>query len=350
MGLDWSMRIPKTPYYSFAPIDSVGAVINIIETVRSRGKTFTAKYRAIRRFQRRGCGTYWVRRTENDTKKAKRSWIVGKKGAKLAKMCGVSVDDFKVDGDFILFRWRGKWRRLIEFLTLSTPSAERSSDESSFDTMILDEGIVSPRQRASFPGDEYDALMDIFWTKKRDDCPLRLYILSNKESAYNPYYQYFGIPQKPIDWEGIATYRGGSIAVQVDLTIPADRNDYDDKVRRAIAPTKYGSFVYAGRPRAYGEVAIRKKPPNATKYCQFDFGAPLSVWYADGSAYFTSGVDRAAKVWVSDLTTKYKTARVFSRGDRVRFASLIALRRQNRIYFEDEATAENAIATLERLI
>ena len=333
-------------FWACVRILTYGAVINIIRFSRNWGKSTCFKARAALRFKRRGRGTYWVRRTKQETKKTKKEFFDNA----FFMLTKLSPDEVRINGDVAEMLIRDKWRVFCEFITMTQSRSERSAARDNFDTMILDEGQTTARARSQYPGDEITDLLDL-WISKKRNYEVRLFILGNKETAVDPYANYFGVPKLPADFDGIKLCKNGSIAYEVHNWEARHVDSiFETKVKAALSGTPYGAYMYDGQSKDFGAVSIKAKPKNAVPYCNFDFGAPVCAWITRDAVYFTPGAVKDRRVIVPALSEKYgENARVYAPYMKQNFSLLINARRLNSIYFDSEETAENAVETMRKM-
>lgn len=327
-------------YWAISKILSYNAVINIVRISRGWGKTTSPQIRALRRFLRRGKGTIWVRRTKGETAKTKRSFL----SPKFCRLAGVGADDVRVCGDFAEIRRGKRWVPFVEFCTLSQASLQRSADYMPADTMIIDEAYTTRKKSAHYLGNPVSDALDLWVSKKREN-PMRLVILGNRETAADPWANYFGIKIPP-GFDGIMTARGGSIAYEAhEWEARENGTEFDKKVRQALNGTAYGEYLYSGAAKDMPCFAIGKHPKNAKIYCNFDFGTPLTCWTWGGKAYFEHGNNPAKYTVIRDISVKYPRGIVYTRKARPNFELLILAKLNNLLFFDSEETAE-AVALL----
>lgn len=335
-----SVETIKPDYVNYLQWYSYGAIINLIQTKRSRGKSFTGKYWGLARFQKTGKAFYWVRRTNEELKKEKPTFFK----PKLLDMLGLSPDNVKIEGDTGYIKMRRKWVDCVRFCSLSNVVRERSSDSDKYDLMFVDEAFVTPDKINAFRGDEVTALLDLFISKKREH-KLTVFILGNTETINNPYYTYFGITPPPLGWSGIKTYRGGTLLVAVD-NAPAPDNT-GGRLGRLFENTPYGAYMFGDASKIMPNVQYKKPPSCARVYASFDFGTPMTFKFHGRYMYCVPGVDPSRYVFC-DKPRHYARTVIFTTADRARFSGLRAAFRSNLLYFKNETIAEAAALLFER--
>lgn len=331
----------KPQYVDFIPLYSYGCFYNIYQTKRGRGKSFGAKYWGIARFIKSGHCFYWVRRTNEELKKDKKTFFK----PKLLKMLGLSPDQVKIDGDTAYIKLRRKWVDCCEFCSLSNVTRERSSDNDRYDLMFIDEAFVTPEKINMFRGDEVTAMNDLYISKRREH-NLTVFIMGNTETINNPYYQYFGIKPPPLGWEGLKTYRGGTFLVCVDNTPAPDPTG--GKLSKLFAGTPYGEYMFGTASKIMPNVKYKKPPACARIWCCFDFGVPITIKHHGRYMYAVHGVDKTRPVFV-DRPRHYAKSVIYTPDDKFRFSGLRVAYKNNLLFFENATIAEAATILFERI-
>lgn len=337
-------------YFSFLKIDSYNAPFNYVETLRDRGKTYAKLYRTAVRFRKSGRGAVFLRRLEKETKADIQSVLRSEKTRAILARAGLNPDEMRTHANFLEAKRGGRWCTVAKFGALSDSGNFRGNDDSALNALYLDEGVCPIEKRNMFRGNEVEAFLDIVKSCRRDDMPLKCYILANKEAYTSPYLSYFGIPPIPDGWDGIRLYKKGGWAVQSDLTPPPKRQSREsDKYKAALVGTPYGEYLTEGKARCAPSIKIGQKPEGARLYLQVDFGTPLSFYEKDGNMYVCAGVDRSRGVLVPGLTAKYEHSRVWSTRYRGDFAALAYAKRMNAVYFSSPAVFEYASAVFDKM-
>ena len=333
-------------FYNARPIISRGAVFNFILSLRNKGKTTSFKLRAYKRFIRHGYGTIWLRRTDEETKIAKKNFYP----PKLQKLLNLSPDDLRLEGKYLYCKRRGKWAKMIEFCSVSSFRDERSNDDNTFNEIVFDEYQATPHAYNRYRGNEAADFIDFFISKKRND-KMRVFLLGNKEAYDNPYHRYFGIPAVLDDMDGFYHY-GNGICLEVNNDpAPENKNQYETKVQNALMRTPYYQYLKDGKTKTATYTSIRDLPVNAVLWCNFDFGVPIAVYRYNGDYYFTKLRDcrRRVVVLTEERGRLYPAPWYYLSTDKPRFDLLRIAAKNNRVYYTDPAIAESALTILQKI-
>lgn len=285
-------------YFDANKILSYNAVFNFIESNRNYGKTWAFKKRATKRALRRGKRTIWIRRYKSEKKKALAEFFTSKD---LLKFCGLEWYDketktgnLKQKGSKFYIKCGNKWRWFIYVLALTEAKDVRGVDDVDVDTIIFDEYTTTPAKYKFFRGNEVEELIDAFYSAKRQHV-VKCFFLGNKESYSNPYFNYFSLPELPDTWEGLRTFRNGSVAVQrINNKQNITNNEYDEKVFNLLKGTRYGNYIYNSQTKTNNGVKIAKTPSNATYYTQLLIDTQyLTISVKDGFYYVKKGYNKS---------------------------------------------------------
>lgn len=325
---------------------SHNAIFNFVQTNRNYGKTWLFKKRAFRRAIKRGKKTIWLRMFKEETKETISTFFAS---ADLRKYCGVELfnpetgkGNVKQEGKTFYYRKNDKspWTWFIKVFTLSNPDAVRSADDVAVDTIVFDEYTKTAEKYRRYRGSIVNNFIDILFSAKREH-EIRCIFLGNKEGFSNPFFRYFGITPPPNNWQGIKTYRNGSIALQQINNKAATEGDYNAKMAAALAGTSYGSYIYKSEYKAATGLKPRKTPPNALLYVQLCIKRqPLKISFLDGFYYVNRRIDESKAIYCDELPHCYKKERLLVRRQRQFFFAFIDALARNAVYYDDEITHE----------
>ena len=331
--------------YNAIEILSYNAIISEIITNRNYGKTWAFKKRAFRRFQKHGKKTIWVRTFKNEAKEAQANFY---SSADLQKFCGIVFYDDKtkngnlkqVGHTFYGLR-TGHWDWFLKVCAMSDVGALRSADDINTDTIVYDEFTTTAERLKRYRGNLVNDFVDLFITAKRRH-QLRCFLLGNKENVLNPFLTYFGIKPLPSTFNGIKTFRNGSIAVQQIDNKPRADDEYDKKITSLLNATQYGNYLIEGKYK--NEVAFkpRKTPMNASLYIQLNVkNYEMKISILDGFFYVANKIDKTKRVYTLENIHQYKNEYLLVRRQKQLFTALINAVADNRVYYDCLATYES---------
>lgn len=325
---------------------SYNAIFNFINTNRNYGKTWTFKKRAFRRAMKRGKKTIWLRMFKEETKEAVSTFF---SSSDLRKYCGIELfnpdtgkGNVKQEGKTFYYRSNEKspWKWFIKVFTLSNPDAVRSADDVDVDTIVFDEYTKTAEKYRRYRGSIANNFIDILFSAKREH-EIRCIFLGNKEGFSNPFFMYFGITPPPSNWEGVRTYRNGSIAIQQINNKAATEGDYNAKMAAALSGTAYGNYIYKSEYKAATGLRPRKTPPTASLYVQLCINKqPLKISLLDGFYYVNRRIDENKPVYCDALPHCYRKERLLVRRQRPFFFAFVNALALNAVYYDSELTRE----------
>ena len=347
-------------YYDNRPLQSYNAIFNLSVTVRSKGKTWSHKIPACIRFLKHGYKVVWLRYFKKDVKEMMSKDFYSKKliqkiNEELNKnqskiKWNLTRDNFKQDGKFVYFRKskKDKWRWFIAVHCLSDEQALKSADDPDINRIVFDEYRLTPEKMSRYRGNPVTDFLSIWTTIKRNN-DVKVFMLGNKESVSDPFLSYFGVQELDVKFQGIKTFKDGTLAVEQSNEVPDEtRTDFDAKFQKLLSGTGYGEFLYNGEIRNVDKTRLKPKPRNCSIYCCFDCGTPVTAFLDRfGNIYFEKGIDKSRTIGVDKLTDKYKRAYVISSEDRVkRFMTLNYAFKMNKVFYTDERAFEQGYKIL----
>lgn len=325
---------------------SYNAIFNFVQTNRNYGKTWTFKKRAFRRAMKHGKKTIWLRMFKEETKEAANTFF---QSSDLRKYCGIELYDaetgkgnVKQEGKTFYYRRNEKspWKWFIKIFTLSNPDAVRSADDVDVDTIVFDEYTKTQEKYRRYRGSIPNNFIDILFSAKREH-EIKCVFLGNKEGFSNPFFLYFGITPPPSSWEGIKTYREGSIAIQQINNAAASEGDYNGKMAAALKGTSYGNYIYKSDYKAASGLKPRKMPATASLYVQLNIKRQsLKIAFLDGFYYVNRRIDESKPVYCDVLPHCYKKERLLVKRQRTFFYAFIDALARNAVFYDDELTHE----------
>lgn len=325
-------------YTTYKILSYTTAIFFFIIGARNLGKTTAFKVRAIKRFLRKKRKTVWVRRFSKEAKKTARKFFT----KKVCELSGVDAERLKFEGQngYILIGKR--WYHFITIVALSEYNSERSSEDDSVDTIVFDEFTTTPAKYRLYRGNEASDFIDLFVSTKRVS-HVRVFFLGNKESITNPYFKYFRIAPPEIGFNGIRTYKNGSVVLQVVDDLPdAVKDSYDKAFTNALNGTPYYDYLTEGTYKNAPKNTV-KLPKHAQLYAQLDFGSPVSVYVKNGLFYVKSGVDKSRRVYTGEIGKDYKKQYTLKRAEHIYFEAFLYAVRMNNVMYCDVKSHESVL-------
>lgn len=341
------METISNKYYNGFDITSRGAIFNFINSNRNFGKTWCFKKRAFKRALKRGKKTIWVRRFKKEVKEAAAKFFTS---ADLQKYCGIEWYDpetkqgnCKQIGNTFYVKRRGRWEWFLQIVALTDAGNMRGVDDVNLDTIVFDEYRTTPERYARYHGNEVTDFIDIFFSAKREH-QIRCFFLGNKESTIDPYFTYFNIPPFPDTFEGIRTFKNGSICVQfINNKQNTQSAEYAQKVENLLRGTSYGSYIYESTTKTKKAVRIKKCPLGASYYVQLYIrGQYLRILLYDGCFYVCKGADNSKPIYCD---VEYNAPRHLLLTKRLKryFIALENALTDGRVYYANNAVYEQVL-------
>lgn len=331
-------------YYTSIGLQSYNAVFNFVISNRNYGKTWSMQKRAFKRGIKHGKRTLWVRRFHAESKQAIDKLY---KSPDLLQFIGAEIYDketkqgnLKQNGRKFYCRRGNKWYCFLEVIALCDSRSMRSADDVNIDTIVFDEFTTTPDKYKLYRGDEVTDFIDLFISIKREH-EVKVFLFGNKESVNNPYFNYFGIKPLPQEYQGIRTFKGGSIAIQQINNKQRNTTQYENKVNNLLNGTKYQSYLNNAYKNAT-DVPIRKLPAYATLYLQVDIDNYAVRIMTNGTYFFvTSKLDDTKPVYCDSIKGKYKNERVLLQRNKILLKGLVNSYAMNKVSYTDLASYES---------
>lgn len=332
-------------FYHGGQILSHNAIYNFVNTNRNYGKTWGFKKRAVVRALKHGKKTLWIRRFKKETKECANTFF---SSSDLQKFCKISMYDkdtnpkgnVKRNGNVYYIKRGKRWIDFLKIITLSDANAMRSADDCDVDTIVFDEYTTTPEKYRLFRGDEVQNFIDIFFSAKRNHKVICIF-LGNKESQFNPYLNYFKIKPLPYTFEGIKTYRNGSLAVEQRNNESVIENDYQQACFDLFKGTNYGDYIYRSTYKQNVKIKRAKAPLNAMLYVQLHFNnLNYCIKRVDDLFYVSNKINNGDYVYSDQLQGLTHEKQLLKR-HKAYFTALLNAVSDNRVYYVDEACFES---------
>lgn len=334
-------------FYCNLLILSFNAIFNFIVSNRNYGKTWAFKIRTWRRAFKRGKKTIWVRRFRKEVKEASQTFYSSADlRAKLKDFAPYSKDNkdgnFRQLGHTFYIKRNGEWTWFLKIVCCSDSNAMRSADDVSCDTMVYDEFTTTPNKYKLYRGNEVTDFIDAFWSAKRKH-KVYAFFLGNKESVSNPFFDYFGIQPLPESYEGIRTFRHGSIAIQQINNVNSLETEYDKKVFDLFEGTTYGNYIYSSETKNKPKIKLGVAPKDNYTYFQSVFnGKNIRILSSGNIYYIDDKINNSQHVYsYPSITNKYTHEHTLIRAYKRNFTSLINAIADNRVRYSNHAIYES---------
>lgn len=325
---------------------SKNAIVNMVLSNRNYGKTWAFQKRAFRRAMKRGKKTIWLRMFDKEVKEASAKMY---KSRDLLAYCGASLHskqnpngNIKKEGNTFYYRRRPSdpWRWFLQLFKLSDADAVRSADDVDVDTIVFDEFSKTPHKLKMYRGNVVNDFLDIWFSAKREHA-VKCILIGNREAITNPFFTYFGIAPLRSSYEGIRTYREGSIAVQQINNVQKEDSDFGRKTRALLKGTSYGNYIYKNEYKGATGLKPRKTPANASIYVQLYInGFLLKISVLNGYFYVNGRVDKMKPIYCDVLPNKWRNERKLVKRNKRFFYAFVDALSDNRVYYDGDATRE----------
>lgn len=339
-----SKKLKFNNWFSLTPALSYNAIFYFINTVRNIGKTWGIEKSAWRRAYKHGKKAIYVRRFRKEASEAAASLY---ESQDVIKFCTGLIPydketgkgNFKKRGSRFYIKRNGRWDWFLKVIPISKFKDLRSADDVNCDRIYFDEYTTTPDKFKQYHGNEVDNFIDLCLTVCRQH-EIKVIFCGNKESVFNPYFQYFDIKPLPSDFQGIKTYREGTILVQQYNLITYQESKFQKRLKALLKGTPYADFLYGGAYKDESPTHYAKPPNGASGYLQLKFkDINLNIKTHGNKFYISSKNDISTMVFTdkyySDLT--YQTL-LNKKTDRNKFRAF------QQAYLEHNIIYDSAIA------
>lgn len=232
-------------FYNFSYIDSFRAVFMFILGARGLGKTWGAKYKAIKKALHSDEQFIYMRRYKTDLKTT-RTFFADIED-KFPEW------DFRVNGDLAQAAHastrnddKRSWKDIGYFIALSVSGTKKSQSFHHVTTIIYDEFIIE-KGNIPYIQNEVKVFLEFYNTVDRYKDKTKVYFLANAVAIDNPYFIYWDI--KPPENNKVFTMHDGFMA----LHFP-DSAEFVEGVKK----TRFGKFLLKTDPD-YVDYAMNNK-------------------------------------------------------------------------------------------
>lgn len=237
---------PRMTFYNFDKIYSYNGVYNFLCGARGLGKTYGAKYKAVKAAIEKGDQFIYLRRWKDELKKSKESFF-----ADLAAEGAFPGIDFRVMGYYAQMApeetrdvKKREWKTIGYFIPLSTAQSVKSVSYPLVRTIIFDEFIIE-KGRTQYISNEAEVFNNFYSTVDRYKDKTRVFFLANSVSITNPYFLYYDI--KPVSGQEWIKSHENFIVCHF-----ADSKDFQNDVFK----TRFGKFI---QNTDYADYAVKSE-------------------------------------------------------------------------------------------
>ena len=269
-----------TSYYDFGPILSRNAVYNFVVGARGVGKTYGAKRKAIRDFEKKGDQFVYLRRYNTELKSVKTTFmadIVHEFPNLVFKLQGEEIQARPIDSD------KDAWRTMCYFVALSKSQQKKSVSYPHVKTIIFDEFIID-RGVIHYMANEVKAFNDFYSTVDRYKDKTRVFFLANSVSIMNPYFIDWNItPKRDDEW---VTTHNGFLCAHFPQATDFVGEVYATKFGQFIANSEYADYAVGSEFSHNNDTLIKPKTSNARYQCTIETKTGTFSLWIDHKAQF----------------------------------------------------------------
>ena len=266
-------KLDTKVYYDFGILDSYGAMFNMVVGVRGNGKTYGAKYKAIKNFLKYGSQFVYLRRYRDELHTFSTFFN--------------DISDRFPDYEFRCIGRNAQCRRRCDndeypwkimgyAVALSTAQQLKGTSYPLVTSIIFDEFIIEKGLNRYLPN-EVQALLNFYNTVDRYNDRVRVYFLANAVSIANPYFVHFGIDIS----SKIRTYFNRYVAVEFcgsyDYINEVEKSRFGAFIRQV--DSEYAEYVMDNSFNDNGTTFIEKKHPEMIHVFNIEVkSGQFSVW------------------------------------------------------------------------
>ena len=283
-------------YFSSKYILEKGALINIVLSDRSDGKTFDSKADAILQFEKDESITVYMRRYKTEI---------------TDKLYQTFFDEVLAVEEYARFRewqFRGskkgvevkvgdKWKFIVYFVPLSMSGKLKSQlNVTKIKRIYYDEFVPLDGRYCS---NECDLILEFWKSVDRDRDRTQLVILGNKITPFNPLFDFFDI-DLTITNDKIRLYKNGTLAVQIYSNKEHREVRGESNFRKLVKGTSYDDYDSGGILNAL-EIKIKDKG-NANYFCSFKTTkGEGSIWQNGGQFIISTTLRKDGYILVDKI-------------------------------------------------
>lgn len=350
-------------YYSISDTLSLYSdrvLMYMIIGARGVGKTYSTKSLLLNRWLKAGERFFYLRRYAEDISTAKRGFFSKAVRDKPEwkkyefREVGDPIGEFQMrervpdDGDGMPVKNNHKWQTIGYYAPLSMFNRIKSQEYDNVKKVMYDEFLIEPDSNQRYLKNEPKQLLNVYDSIARDDDKVKLILLANATSIYNPMFEEFGIV--PDSFSEYALYKDDSILVHMPPNKARDMND-GSGFSRLIKGTSYEEYAVDNKFSNNTKEFISELPGHAKfKWSIIVEGVKYGVWsdetariFIISDQYNDTGVTLSLS-WEDAASADYTSpkARAYTR--------LISHTKNNHLYFTSPAIREKFRGPINSLI
>lgn len=290
-------------YFTAKHILSKGALLNVVLSDRSDGKTFDSKADALKQFELDGSVTVYMRRYKTEiTEKLYQTFF--DEVINIPEYMRFALWSFRGSKKGIEVKKQGEkeWKFIVYFVPLSMSGKLKSQLEVRKIKRIYYDEFV-PLDGKYLPN-ECDLILEFWKSVDRDRDTTQMVILGNKITPFNPLFDFFDI-DLDITGDKIRLYKNGTLAVQIYSNKEHREIRNESKFNKLVKETKYDDYNSGGILQALSIKIINKQGADYLYSFKTKNGEG-SIWYKNGSLLISTSLRKDGYILTD---TVYNTER-----------------------------------------
>jgi len=254
-------------YFDIEPLMSRNALMTFIISSRGAGKTYSAKQRVLRRFEKNGEKFAFLKRRESeiiatadrffdDMETEHRVFRHYKGGHQI----GYKSKDYDEDGNEVE---EIVWKQLGISTALSTTTKLKGISPQNVKTILWDEFVAYD---GGYLPDEATRLLDVIETFGRMNNDIRVIATGNKnENGFYPIFHELGLPKTSnFEDDKIYSFKGGEVVVYSFSNIAYIKEKTKTKLGKVAKGTNYYQKMIVNHNESDFSDLVHEKPPRTT--------------------------------------------------------------------------------------
>lgn len=296
-------KLKEESYFDGGKLISYGCPISIACGVRSVGKTYYYKRRAVKRFLSDGYTWSYLRRYDEQLKKQLQE---GGFYSDVIADNWFPHHEIRINGRIMEIKGEDekKFHTFGQFFSLNAFESKKGANWSQMRDLVLDEFIKSKGMSRYLPN-EVEALYNLWDTYDRRRNLVKVTLLGNAIDMINPYFLEWGIAITD-DMPEYTRWHNGTVALQVTRGSAEFREHVDDSdIAKVTRGTAYDAMATDNSFGNLSDDFVVKALPTRAK-CMYGItfqGRTFSVWVDNlQGEYYVMRAKRPQNVMVFALT------------------------------------------------